>query len=213
MHTVSSVRLPARYTAMEGDIEVSFTLDRPNAFEYNAIVHLEYLEGDAAVAAADHLSSARKLTSLPVPLGLQRGTVVFVCGTLKRAGPHRAYLTVNGERIAESAVLQVAWPPVAITAPSRLETYSTDVSVTVAFTRDGIKRGFRSRSQVVCVCMQFPTSTLVHSKVLRSAFNMKFKLAHTFLPPRTFQALELFFLGILLPYCTHRAGGIDRRFY
>ena len=130
------VDVPARYTAMEGDLEVSFELLMPNAFSHNAIVGLEYLAGDSILPSGSrHLTRPRKLASLPVPLGLREGTVVFQCGTVKHAGPHRAFVTVNGERRAESAVLQVAWPRMSINVPKRLETYSTDVAVTVSFTK------------------------------------------------------------------------------
>ena len=132
----ASVSIPGSYTAMEGDIEVNFKLDKPNAFEYNAIVYLEYLPGDAVLPHESHHSSkAKRLTSLPVPIGIQEGTVVFQCGAIKHAGPHRAFLSVNGNRVAESEILQVAWPPMAVTVPTRLETFATDVSVTVSFTR------------------------------------------------------------------------------
>ncbi len=60
-----------------------------------------------------------RLASLPVPLGLRSGAVVFSCSTVRRAGPHRAYLTVNGERAAHSEVLHVEWPPVLISVPRR----------------------------------------------------------------------------------------------
>ena len=130
------VDVPAHYTAMEGDLEVSFELLMPNAFSHNAIVGLEYLAGDSILPSGSrHLTRPRKLASLPVPLGLREGTVVFQCGTVKHAGPHRAFVTVNGERRAESAVLQVAWPRMSINVPKRLETYSTDVAVTVSFTK------------------------------------------------------------------------------
>ena len=106
----SSVRveLPQRYTAMEGDLEVRFELLMPNAFSHNAIVGLEYLAGDSILPAegSRRAASPKKLASLPVPLGLREGTVVFQCGTVKHAGPHRAFVTVNGERRAESVILQ-----------------------------------------------------------------------------------------------------------
>ena len=124
-----SVSMPDRYTAMENDIEVTFDLRRPNAFAHNAMVHLEYIEAATAEAGT------KKLASLPVPLGITSGTVVFQCGTIKHAGPHRAFLTVNGQRRAESEVLQVSWPRMSVTVPKNLETYSSDVSVAVSFTR------------------------------------------------------------------------------
>jgi hypothetical protein len=131
-----AVSVPEHHTAMEDDLEVSFELLQPNAFTHNAIVHLEYLTGDAVLPSESrHLSRPKKLASHPVPLGLKKGTVVFQCGTLKHAGPHRAFITVNGKRRAESGILQVAWPQMTINVPKRLETYSSDVSVTVAFTR------------------------------------------------------------------------------
>ncbi len=73
------------------------------------------------------------LFSLPVPLGLLRGGVVFNCGTIVRAGPHRAVLTVDGQTAAVSPILQVSWPPVSIRVPASLETYATDVDVVVSF--------------------------------------------------------------------------------
>ena len=102
------VDVPAHYTAMEGDLEVSFELLMPNAFSHNAIVGLEYLAGDSILPAegSRRAASPKKLASLPVPLGLREGTVVFQCGTVKHAGPHRAFVTVNGERRAESEILQ-----------------------------------------------------------------------------------------------------------
>ena len=131
-----TVRMPVKYTAMQENLEVVFTLARANAAQYNAMIHVEYLAGDSILPNESILSSkARKLASLPVPLGIRDGVVVFQCGTVRHAGPHRAFLTVNGERVAESEILHASWPLMSITAPSRLETHSTDVSVTVSFTR------------------------------------------------------------------------------
>ena len=57
-------------------------------------------------------SRPRRLSSLPVPLGVRRGAVVFECGSaVRRAGRHRAYITVNGERVAESDVMKVGQFP------------------------------------------------------------------------------------------------------
>ncbi len=72
------------------------------------------------------------LRSLPVPLGLIRGGVVFTCGSITRAGPHRAILTVDGQTVALSPILQVAWPPISIRVPAFLETYASDVDITVS---------------------------------------------------------------------------------
>ena len=67
-------------------------------------------------------------------MGVTKGSVVFSCGTITRAGPHRAILTVNGLVEAVSPVLQVGWPILSIRVPASLETYATDVSIVVAFT-------------------------------------------------------------------------------
>ena len=72
-------------------------------------------------------------SSLPIPIGVTKGSVVFNCGTIIRAGPHRAILTVNGLTEAVSPVLQVGWPPVSLRVPASLETYATDVDIVVAF--------------------------------------------------------------------------------
>ena len=58
------VDVPAHYTAMEGDLEVSFELLMPNAFSHNAIVGLEYLAGDSILPSGSrHLTRPRKLAS------------------------------------------------------------------------------------------------------------------------------------------------------
>ena len=72
------------------------------------MVHLEYLPGDSILPPESHpVSTPRRVAALPVPLGLSNGVVVFMCGALKHAGPHRAVLVVNGKRRAESKILQV----------------------------------------------------------------------------------------------------------
>ena len=41
-----SVSLPKSHVAMEDDLEVDFALARPNAFSFNAMIHVEYLSGE-----------------------------------------------------------------------------------------------------------------------------------------------------------------------
>ncbi len=60
--------------------------------------------------------------------------MVFSCGTITRAGPHRALLTVDGQIEAVSPLLQVDWPPVGVRVPAAVETYTTNVEIVVAFT-------------------------------------------------------------------------------
>lgn len=74
------------------------------------------------------------LRSLPIPMGVTKGSVMFDCGTITRAGPHRAVLTVGGQIEAVSPLLQVAWPPVSLRVPASIETYATNVEIVVAFT-------------------------------------------------------------------------------
>ena len=75
---------------------------------FNAVVQLEYLPGDSILPPQSKpVSQPRRVAALPVPLGLTSGVVVFMCGTVKHAGPHRAVLVVNGKRRAESEILQV----------------------------------------------------------------------------------------------------------
>lgn len=66
-------------------------------------------------------------------MGVVEGSVVFSCGTITRAGPHRAVLTVGHQVEAVSPLLQVAWPPVSLRVPAWLETYATNVEIVVAF--------------------------------------------------------------------------------
>lgn len=70
---------------------------------------------------------------MPVPMGVTSGSVVFQCGLIVRAGPHRAVLTIDGEIEAISSILQVGWPPVSIRVPASLETYASRVEIVVAF--------------------------------------------------------------------------------
>ncbi len=79
-----SVSLPEHYTAMESDLTMAFVLGRPNAFEHNAMIHVEYLPGDSVLSRPSAFRP-RPVASLPVPLGLQAGSVVFMCGAIKHA--------------------------------------------------------------------------------------------------------------------------------
>ena len=68
-------------------------------------------------------------------MGVTAGSVVFNCGTIMRAGPHRAVLTVGGGHVeAVSPLLQVGWPPVSLRVPATIETYASNVEIIVAFT-------------------------------------------------------------------------------
>ena len=67
-------------------------------------------------------------------MGVSEGTVLFRCGLVKRAGPHRAVLTVGGHVEATSPILQVGWPPVSLRVPDAIETYATSVTIVTAFT-------------------------------------------------------------------------------
>lgn len=131
-----SLRLPPHHTAMETDFEVLYYLPQQNSIQYNVIIHLEYLPGDSVLPPESNpVDKSKRLASLPVPLGLSRGAVVFQCGIIKHAGPHRAYLTVNGVRKFESEIIQVRWPHMVITAPTKMTTNHADVAVTISFTR------------------------------------------------------------------------------
>ena len=125
--SLSSVTMPDSYTAMKGNIVVGYNLDaNSTSFKgFNAMVHIEYLQGLH--------SESLYLSSLPIPMGVTSGSVVFQCGLIVRAGPHRAVLTIDGETEAISSILQVGWPPVSIRVPASLETYATQVEIVVAF--------------------------------------------------------------------------------
>jgi hypothetical protein len=77
---------------------------------------------------------------------------VFSCGTIVRAGPHRAILTMDGRSEAVSPVLQVSWPPVSIRVPASLETYASDVNILVAFTT------------TICTPLMGKTGSTLHPK-------------------------------------------------
>ena len=146
----SYVKLPARYTAMKGDIPVSFHINKQviqnlslgsldsqvygSGQSLFAMVHLWYLEGDSYLFSTWSSMNAKPVASLAVPLGVTDGTVVFPCGAVVRAGPHAARLTVNGKEIAQSSILNVEWPAVNLIVPSRLETYSNDVEIEAKLT-------------------------------------------------------------------------------
>jgi hypothetical protein len=61
---VPLVKLPEDYTAMKGDIVVSFNLandndsNSTNLKSFNAMIHLEYLPGDSVLTNHHHTSSA-----------------------------------------------------------------------------------------------------------------------------------------------------------
>ena len=77
------VRLPATYTAMKGDIVVSF--DLANSSVANYVVHIVWTE------------TGSRLAELPIPIGLTSGAVIFSCGVVVQGGPHKALLTRTGK--------------------------------------------------------------------------------------------------------------------
>ena len=84
------------------------------------MIHLWYMPGDSyllsplhqgqggASKAYIHQGTSRRnhhrksyldgvpVASLAIPLGVRSGTIVFPCGAILQAGPHRALLTLNG---------------------------------------------------------------------------------------------------------------------
>ena len=82
------------------------------------MIHLWYLPGDSYLLsplhqgqggrkAYIHQGTSRRnhqksyldgvpVASLAIPLGVRGGTIVFPCGAILQAGPHRALLTLNG---------------------------------------------------------------------------------------------------------------------
>ena len=118
-------------------------------FTSTAMVHLTYLPSDSFLHISQHPASVRSnmdavpVASLAVPMGVRDGTVIFPCGTVVRAGPHVARLTVDGVEVAVSKVLEVTWPSVNIIVPSRLETYSNDVKIEAKFTTNLCSAGQR----------------------------------------------------------------------
>ena len=146
------VRLPHTYTAMKGDIPVTFRLGGVVNFTSTAMVHLTYLPSDSFLLRSQHPAPVRSnmdavpVASLAVPMGVRDGTVIFPCGTVVQAGPHVARLTVDGVEVAVSEVLEVTWPSVNIIVPSRLETYSNDVKIEAKFTTNLCSAGQRRSS-------------------------------------------------------------------
>ena len=85
------VRLPVSYTAMKGDVVVSFDLS--NSTQSNSVVHIESIE------------TGSRLAELPIPMGLVSGAVIFPCGVIVHGGPHKAVLT-NGGKVSNSIWLE-----------------------------------------------------------------------------------------------------------
>ena len=117
--TSTFVRLPRTYTAMKGDIPVTFRIVNFVNLTSTVMVHLSYLPSDSYLQLLRRRSSdgrrrsnmeAVTVASLAVPLGVRDGTVVFPCGSVVRAGPHAAKITIDGNVVAISDVLEVAWP-------------------------------------------------------------------------------------------------------
>lgn len=91
------VRLPATYTAMKGDVVVSF--DLANSSVANYVVNIEWIE------------TGSKLAELPIPIGLTSGAVIFPCGVVVQGGPHKALLTRDGKvRLTQKQALKIKRP-------------------------------------------------------------------------------------------------------
>ncbi|CAB4069890.1 unnamed protein product [Lepeophtheirus salmonis] len=132
---------------MEGDLSADFHLNHgPASYLDGATIHLHYLPGDSFLDSFRKVDSTLLLSSQAVPLESQAGNVIFPCGTVTHAGPHRAYLTIlrnsslsgvlpRRVTVAKSKVLYVSWPQMAVSVPEKLETYSLNVDVRISFTR------------------------------------------------------------------------------
>ena len=84
------------------------------------MIHLWYMPGDSYLLSPLHQGQGGRkayihqgntgkqhksyldgvpVASLAIPLGVRSGTIIFPCGAILQAGPHRALLTINGKII------------------------------------------------------------------------------------------------------------------
>ena len=84
------------------------------------MIHLWYMPGDSYLLSPLHQGQGGRkayihqgntgnqhksyldgvpVASLAIPLGVRSGTIIFPCGAILQAGPHRALLTINGMKI------------------------------------------------------------------------------------------------------------------
>ena len=90
-----------------------------NRGNFKGMIHLWYMPGDSYLLSPLHQGQGGRkayihqgntgkqhksyldgvpVASLAIPLGVRSGTIIFPCGTILQAGPHRALLTINGMR-------------------------------------------------------------------------------------------------------------------
>ena len=94
-----------------------FSFHRGN---FKGMIHLWYMPGDSYLLSPLHQGQGGRkayihqgntgkqhksyldgvpVASLAIPLGVRSGTIIFPCGAILQAGPHRALLTINGKMI------------------------------------------------------------------------------------------------------------------
>ena len=94
----------------EMQIEISSLCETLGVEPGTALERQMTMESAENCVLSDANMEAVTVASLAVPLGVRDGTVVFPCGSVVRAGPHAAKITIDGNVVAISDVLEVAWP-------------------------------------------------------------------------------------------------------
>jgi hypothetical protein len=115
------VRVDSAQVALETDLAISYSIDNFDPTRFNDIHCLLYA-GAALLYAVRVAGEAARLT---VP-----------CGVITHAGPHSLSLQHTNNTVIAAAGFPVSWPLLAVSAPRRLETFTTAVTVRVAAVRN-----------------------------------------------------------------------------
>jgi len=117
---------PRSYTALAGDLLVMFAADDDTVLS-NTDWYIDVVES----RDSGHLSP---LTTVDIPGGYSDGEVIIGCGVVDVAGQLLVRLvdSTTSDIVAESSVVDVAWPSVTLRLPDSVTALSEDVRVTLS---------------------------------------------------------------------------------
>jgi len=126
-----SVTVARSYTALAGDLLVVFTASGNDDDDDKSLNSTQDWYVDVVAAAHDHLSSP--LTTVDIPDGYSDGEVIIGCGVIDVSAQLVVRLldSSTSDVLAQSSVVDVAWPSVTLRLPATHHALTDDLTVTL----------------------------------------------------------------------------------
>jgi len=122
-----TLTVPRSYTALAGDLLVVFTASDDDTPVNNTDWYIDVVES----RDSGHLSP---LTTVDIPGGYSDGEVIIGCGVIDVAGQLVVRLvdSTTSDVVAQSSIVDVAWPSVTLRLPESHKALTDDVRVTLS---------------------------------------------------------------------------------